>query len=61
MIELLMYIVVLILGLYIGYQRKTPEQTECDRRVIELEKEVAYYKKLCLWHVQERDKLKNDN
>lgn len=52
-------------GLILGYLLKTeqhpPVVDVLTNQVEELEKQVEYYKDLCLWHVEEKEKLKREH
>ena len=56
----LFYTIMLILGYVIGSSRCKQPQTneELEQKIDKLEKEIEYYKDLCLWHVKEKEKLK---
>lgn len=66
MIEL---IIVFIIAFGIGYSMaitqhisSVPNKELKDEDTIAgLRKEIEYYKKLCLWHVEEKEKLKKVN
>ena len=65
MMDLLSGIMVLfamILGYIIGSGNcKQPLTNEAlEERIDELEKQIKYYKDLCLWHVEEKEKLKQE-
>lgn len=62
-------VVALIVGFVIGYSMaitqhisSVPNKELKDEDTIAgLRKEIEYYKKLCLWHVEEKEKLKGAN
>ena len=57
--DLLAFFLGVILGFFIQY-KKTPQLPALDilsNQVQELEKQLAYYKDLCKWHVEEKRKL----
>ena len=63
MIDLLggvMFLFAMILGYIIGSGncKESLTDEELEARVVELEKQIKYYKDLCLWHVEEKEKLK---
>ena len=61
MIEVLTYLVVLLIGYLAGRGTKQEPPPAIDimsNQVAELEKKIKYYKELCLWHVEEKEKLK---
>ena len=58
MTEVLIYIVVAVVSFFAGRGSKTEPPPPIDNKVAELEKEIKYYKELCLWHVEEKEKLK---
>ena len=58
MTEVLIYIVVAIVAFLAGRGSRTEPPPVIDNQVEELQKEIEYYKKLCLWHVEEKEKLK---
>ena len=62
MIDLLGGVMFLILGYIIGLRNcKQPLTNEAlEERIDELEKQIKYYKDLCLWHVEEKEKLKQE-
>jgi hypothetical protein len=42
--------------------RKHPEQTNQEKTIEELKEKIAYYKDLCHWHVEDKERIKkNDN
>ena len=56
------------LGAMIGYNLREDScddyKEDLDRRrkeINQLEKEINYYKDLCAWHVEEKDKLKREH
>ena len=63
MSDILMFFFGMVLGFIIQYNRKPqiPAVDILSNQVEELEKEVAYYKDLCKWHVEEKEKLKQEN
>ena len=61
MIEVLTYLAVLLIGYLAGRDTKQEPPPAIDimsNQVAELEKKIKYYKELCLWHVEEKEKLK---
>jgi len=61
MIEVLTYLAVLLIGYLAGRgtRKEPPPAIEImSNQVAELEKRIKYYKELCLWHVEEKEKLK---
>ena len=58
MIEVLTYLAVLLIGYLAGRGSKQEPPPVIDNQVAELEKTIKYYKELCLWHVEEKEKLK---
>jgi hypothetical protein len=54
------YIVVGIVFLLIGYSsgRNAVKVPDSSDHIIALQKQIEYYKELCLWHVEEKEKLK---
>ena len=63
MSDILMFFFGMVLGFIIQYNRK-PQPPVIDvlsNQVEELEKQVAYYKDLCKWHVEEKEKLKREH
>jgi hypothetical protein len=56
-IEVLTYLAVLLIG-YLAGRGTKQEPPPVDNQVAELEKKIKYYKELCLWHVEEKEKLK---
>jgi hypothetical protein len=57
-IEVLTYLAVLLIGYLAGRGTKQEPPPAIDNQVAELEKKIKYYKELCLWHVEEKEKLK---
>jgi len=63
------YIVIFIVAFIIGYAwaitqhiSSVPNKEIKDEDTIAgLRKEIEYYKDLCLWHVEEKEKLKREN
>ena len=58
------YIIISIFAFALGYSIAARQQivTPKDEGVIEaLRKEIEYYKDLCLWHVEEKEKLKQEH
>ena len=60
MIEVLTYIVVAIIAFFAGRGSRTEPPPVIDNQLEELQKEIKYYKELCLWHVKEKEKLKRN-
>ena len=58
MIEVLTYLAVLLIGYLAGRGSRAEPPPVIDNQVAELEKQIKYYKELCLWHVEEKEKLK---
>ena len=56
-----MLLFAMILGYIIGSGNcKQPLTNEAlEERIDELEKQIKYYKDLCLWHVEEKEKLRS--
>jgi len=42
-------------------KEKLPVVEVLSNQVQELERQLAYYKELCLWHVEEKEKLKQEH
>ena len=42
-------------------KEKLPIVEVLSNQVQELERQLAYYKELCLWHVEEKEKLKREH
>ena len=42
-------------------KEKLPIIEVLSNQVQELERQLAYYKELCLWHVEEKEKLKREH
>lgn len=63
MIEILIYAVVFLIGLLVGrgIKKEPPAVEVMTNQVIELEKQIEYYKDLCQWHVEEKEKLKQEH
>jgi len=58
MIDLLCAVVVgMILGYFIKSEQKPPMIEILTNQIEKLEENVAYYKDLCKWHVEEKEKL----
>ena len=62
MSDILAFFFGVLLGFVIHYNRKPqlPAIDVLSNQVQELEKQLAYYKDLCLWHVEEKEKLKRE-
>jgi len=63
MIDILSYIIIFLIAFMIGRNsRKHPEQTNQEKTIEELKEKIAYYKDLCHWHVEDKERIKkNDN
>lgn len=63
MIEAITYLVILLVGFLAGRgsRKEQPALEVLSNQVIELEKQLEYYKDLCLWHVEEKEKLKREH
>lgn len=64
MIEILIYAVVFLIGLLVGRgarQEPPPTVDILSNQIAELEKQIEYYKDLCQWHVEEKEKLKQEH
>lgn len=62
MIELFLALAVgLVLGYLFKTEQRPPVVDVLTNQVEELEKQVEYYKDLCLWHVEEKEKLKREH
>ena len=51
------FIVGLFFGIVIGWENKKCPIPANDTEVEKLREQIAYYKGLCLWHVEEKEKL----
>jgi len=62
MIELL---IAVIIGMIFGYlfkKEKEPPIVEILQKQVEhYEKEIEYYKDLCTWHVEEKERMKREH
>ena len=63
MSDILVFFFGVLLGFVINYNRKpqTPVIEVLSNQVQELERQLAYYKDLCMWHVEEKQKLKQEH
>jgi hypothetical protein len=64
MIEIFTYAVMIMIGFLAGRgaRKEPPPDTEVlTNQIEELNKQIEYYKDLCLWHVEEKEKLKQEN
>ena len=63
MSDILVFFFGVLLGFIIHYNKKPqpPAIEVLSNQVQELEKQLAYYKDLCKWHVEEKEKLKQEH
>lgn len=61
MFEIISYIIVFVVGYLLAYNRPVPTNPKDDETIAELRKEIGYYKDLCQWHVEEKEKLKREH
>lgn len=63
MTEVLTYLVVAIVAFFAGRGSRAEPPPAIDimsNQVAELEEKLEYYKKLCLWHVEDKERLKRN-
>lgn len=58
------YVLVWIFGYLIGYNTNKKDPVSIREEVLEslnmeLKKDIEYYKDLCKWHVEEKERIKN--
>ena len=64
MIEyIVIFVIAFGLGCVFGNNKKSiePKENKDQETINELRKEIEYYKDLCLWHVEEKEKLKQEH
>ena len=64
MIEyIVIFVIAFGLGCVVGNNKKSiePKENKDQETINELRKEIEYYKDLCLWHVEEKEKLKQEH
>jgi hypothetical protein len=63
MSDIIWFFVGILFGILISHRRKDnrPIVEVLTNQVEELEHQVEYYKDLCAWHVDEKEKLKREN
>ena len=63
MSDILWFFFGFLLGIFVGANKKEklPIVEILSNQVQELERQLAYYKDLCKWHVEEKEKLKQEH
>ena len=62
MVDVVYFCLGVILALLLNYTRNSDnEDISLKDENEQLKKEIGYYKDLCLWHVEEKEKLKREH
>jgi hypothetical protein len=58
--DILIFAFGITLGVIIGRSKTIVEDESLKSKIEELEKSIEYYKDLCKWHVEEKERLKHE-
>lgn len=62
MIEFAIFVIAFIIGYAMASNKKSSNTVDLlQAQVQQLNTEIGYYKDLCLWHVEEKEKLKQEH
>ena len=62
MVDVVYFFLGMILALIFNFTKNSDnEDISLKDENEQLKKEIGYYKDLCLWHVEEKEKLKREN
>ena len=63
MIEFTIFVVAFVMGYIIGSNKQKPSDNVqlLQSQIQQLNTEIGYYKDLCRWHVEEKEKLKQEH